>query len=711
MQALLITQIWVVTKANNLTQDPGFRNRDVDVQDFIANLEKGYTKIEDLLKRQAASTQDHITDQVGMAKRDISDYTKRLLDKMIDDEATKAQHGRLRQSFEFPDMNSRRNAILDPQDASFERVFFSYTNVINRKCSPETGEIDVVWQSFVDWLRSNQPLFWIQGKPGAGKSTLMKYIVNHKETQKLLDQWCPKCRILSHYFWKIGSTMENNIQGLYCSLIHQFIDENEKIITLILDYFPFAKKKTYVNDWSTPELDSVLNFILDSTEDRRPVCIFIDGLDEYQGKGGQKELSQRIRKFARYEQVKICVSSRPEERLLESFSTTPNLRLQELTRPDMESNIKERLGIFERSRKISPQTLNIITKLLIEKAEGVFLWLQLTIQSIENGIDNEDSDELLITRLQDIPSDIEDLYTDMWMRLNQDLNVYRESAALFFQFLIRFQELKNMGRLTSRDSSIELHLVSLFDIACWKDTSFQQRLLSMAHETSSDEIVRKCERAEKEIRTRCAGFLEVQPLRYSVKSQSNRVLGRVNFVHRTVHDFLVDTAAGQQILSYGKLSAVETLTQLTKSEFSMAEGFYNARLLKEHVSPRPSFLGYIVFYPDLYDAAMPLLHKAEASGAAEVLRLWEWWGLPSRNLQRQEPLVKAVPQLMSRCTDLTAAQAYVRLVPSEWNRPGTAHRTTALWEFGQASLRWDLDWRTTPPGLISRSSHKHHSPS
>ncbi|CAG9957002.1 unnamed protein product, partial [Clonostachys rosea f. rosea IK726] len=212
--------------------------------------------------------------------------------------------------------------------------------------------------------------------------------------------------------------MENNIQGLYCSLIHQFIDENEKIITLILDYFPFAKKKTYVNDWSTPELDSVLNFILDSTEDRRPVCIFIDGLDEYQGKGGQKELSQRIRKFAR----------------------------------------------------------------------------------IENGIDNEDSDELLITRLQDIPSDIEDLYTDIWMRLNQDLNVYRESAALFFQFLIRFQELKNMGRLTSRDSSIELHLVSLFDIACWKDTSFQQRLLSMAHETSSDEIVRNGRSADSQLR-------------------------------------------------------------------------------------------------------------------------------------------------------------------------------------------------------------------
>jgi hypothetical protein len=196
-----------------LTQDPGFRNRDVDVQDFIANLEKGYTKIEDLLKRQAASTQDHITDQVGMAKRDISDYTKRLLDKMIDDEATKAQHGRLRQSFEFPDMNSRRNAILDPQDASFERVFFSYTNVINRKCSPETGEIDVVWQSFVDWLRSHQPLFWIQGKPGAGKSTLMKYIVNHKETQKLLDQWCPKCRILSHYFWKIVQQWRTTSRG------------------------------------------------------------------------------------------------------------------------------------------------------------------------------------------------------------------------------------------------------------------------------------------------------------------------------------------------------------------------------------------------------------------------------------------------------------------------------------------------------------------
>ncbi|CAH0045714.1 unnamed protein product [Clonostachys solani] len=711
MQALLITQIWATTKANNLTQDPGFRKLGSDVQVFIANLEKGYTKLEDLLNRQTASTQAHITGEFGIAKQDIKDHNESLLKTHEKDAATKAQNERLRKSFEFPAMNSRRNTILDPQDATFGRIFRSYTNTTNRKNSPKTQAIDL-----------------------------------------LLDQWCPHSRILSHYFWKIGSTMENNIQGLYCSLIHQLIDDNELIMTRILNEFSFAKKKTYVNDWSAPELDKILYYILRSTVDRGPVCIFIDGLDEYCGNGGQKDLAEKVKRFARHEEVKLCVSSRPEQRLLESFSTTPNLKLQELTRPDMESLIQKRLGKFEQRGQISSPTLNAVAKLLIEKAEGVFLWLQLTMQSVENGIENEDSDEFLITRLKDLPSDITDLYTDMWKRLNQDSKVYRESAALFFKFLIRFQELKNAD--AAADISLRLEDVSLFDIACWKDENLQERLLNVGYETSSEEIVGVCERVKKDIRIRCAGLLEVQPLDYSVEFEFDNVSRCVDFVHRTAHDFLVDTEAGQQILSYGKLSATETLTQITKGAFcksriktraeglgkardpmrvleclsrfqsdendwvneasewlAMAESFYNAGLLQERVLPRPSFLGHMVFFPDLYDAAMPLFQKAEASAATEVLRLWQWGGffdfwedLDDWDLGRRQALVKAVPQLMSCGPDLAAAQAYVEGRPERHLLTIVANRTTALWQLGQSSLRWELEWRTTTPGPSKTAS-------
>ncbi|CAG9992097.1 unnamed protein product [Clonostachys byssicola] len=738
MQTLLITQIWAIAKSNNLTQNSNFHNRDGDVQDFIANLEAGCTKIEDLLKRQAASAQAHITDEVGIAKQEIKDHSESLLKAHEKDATTKAQHERLQKSLEYPDMNSRRNAILEPRDATFGRIFRSYTNTINSSNSPNTKAIDKVWQSFVDWLRSHEPVFWIQGKPGAGKSTLMKYIVNHEETQKLLGQWCPQSRILSHYFWKIGSTMENNLQGLYCSLIHQLIDENEAIFTRILHEFPFVKKKTYVNDWSTPELDSVLDYILDSAVDRNPVCIFIDGLDEY--RGGQKDLIGRMKGFSQHEQVKLCVSSRPEERLLEGFDTTPNLKLQDLTKPDMISSIEERLGVFERRGQISSETLDTIAKLLIVKAEGVFLWLQLTLQSIENGIENEDSNEFLIMRLKDLPSDIMDLYADMWTRLNQDLKVYRESAALFFQFLIQSQEHKQRKNGIHLPSHLPPHVTSLFDIACWKDQDLQTRLLNIRCETRSEEIVYVCGRTEKEIRTRCAGLLEVKPLDWSPESDFNNILRRVDFVHRTAHDFLADTAAGQQILSWGKLSMSETVIQMTKGAFCksrikarfatteylpdpmsaledllviqadekdwvtgagewfvMAESFYDAGLLEERILPRPSFLGHIAFYPGLCEAATPLFQKAEASVATEVLRLWQWWYFFSSHrshMQKAIRLMKAVPQLMSCGPDLEATQAYVPVLPWSPDGPTMANRTTALWEFGQKSLMWGLDWRT-----------------
>jgi len=39
---------------------------------------------------------------------------------------------------------------------------------------------------FVEWLEEKDDIYWIRGKPGSGKSTLMKFIAGHaKTTQKL----------------------------------------------------------------------------------------------------------------------------------------------------------------------------------------------------------------------------------------------------------------------------------------------------------------------------------------------------------------------------------------------------------------------------------------------------------------------------------------------------------------------------------------------
>lgn len=43
--------------------------------------------------------------------------------------------------------------------------------------------------SFQEWLNRDTGIYHISGKPGAGKSTLMKFLVEHKDTQRYLTKW------------------------------------------------------------------------------------------------------------------------------------------------------------------------------------------------------------------------------------------------------------------------------------------------------------------------------------------------------------------------------------------------------------------------------------------------------------------------------------------------------------------------------------------
>lgn len=65
-------------------------------------------------------------------------------------------------SLSFDTMDYRHSAIRDAHPVTYDDV---YEKVI----SP--------------WMQSSDQVFWISGKPGSGKSTLMKYIVGHSNTR------------------------------------------------------------------------------------------------------------------------------------------------------------------------------------------------------------------------------------------------------------------------------------------------------------------------------------------------------------------------------------------------------------------------------------------------------------------------------------------------------------------------------------------------
>lgn len=80
------------------------------------------------------------------------------------------QHSLL-QSLSFDTMKHRSETIAEAHQETFEWIFS------DSEFRP--------WSNFREWLQSDNGLYWLSGKAGSGKSTLMKYIVGHEETKTL----------------------------------------------------------------------------------------------------------------------------------------------------------------------------------------------------------------------------------------------------------------------------------------------------------------------------------------------------------------------------------------------------------------------------------------------------------------------------------------------------------------------------------------------
>lgn len=81
----------------------------------------------------------------------------------------------LLESLRFPTMNYRHESISEAYTKTFEWIF--------RR--PE----DALWHDFVKWLETGTGIYWINGKPGSGKSTLMKFVVEQEQTRGHLEKW------------------------------------------------------------------------------------------------------------------------------------------------------------------------------------------------------------------------------------------------------------------------------------------------------------------------------------------------------------------------------------------------------------------------------------------------------------------------------------------------------------------------------------------
>jgi hypothetical protein len=312
-------------------------------------------------------------------------------------------------------MSNRYEELHEAYPDTFEWVFRTSTSEQRQ------------WSNFSTWLLSQngQGVYWINGKAGSGKSMLMKHIFDSDETKRYLQIWAqgkPWC-IASFFFWSSGTKAQKSQTGLFRSLIFQVLDQHQDLIPLAFsslwsqmysDSIGWSPKPAVAPSWSLRQLVSAFTVLLNQTLVPLKLFLLIDGLDEFDG--DHEELADLFKSFATSHQVKICLSSRPWIVFQDSFDGCPNLKLQNMTHSDIRHFIDGKLARNKDFRAIgagNPAAVKALTNEIIHRADGVFLWVRLVVQSLLNGLRNGDEISILQTRLRLLPRELEPLYVQL----------------------------------------------------------------------------------------------------------------------------------------------------------------------------------------------------------------------------------------------------------------------------------------------------------
>lgn len=320
-----------------------------------------------------------------------SDAAKAVISH-LDNLLVEAQHVKIHQEFlnslKFREIRQRHSAIQVRHRATFSWVF----------TGGRTG--------FKEWLKEGSGFFWVKGKAGSGKSTLMKFIATHDQTQGLLRVWGGGRRVItaSHFFWNAGLSMQKSLTGLFQTILYQVLRECPELIDLIDD------SKQGCDSWDDKALFQAFKKL--SSQETLPLrfCFFIDGLDEYTAgaqryQGTFEELLGPLRVLASSDCIKICVSSRPWDAFDREFSHVKwKLQLEDLTRKDIRNYVKEELGVdpkFQKLSQIDPRCSGI-KDTIVQRAQGVFLWVYLVVNSLKRGLLKDDNYSDLQNRLNEL---------------------------------------------------------------------------------------------------------------------------------------------------------------------------------------------------------------------------------------------------------------------------------------------------------------------
>lgn len=500
------------------------------IADSLLQGHRSFDELKSLVQSENAATQERVSDLLRIHQNMLSE---------------KERSQRLLDSLHFPDIHCRQEQIADAHSETFQWIFDASPIAIRP------------WANFVEWLENGEGTYWINGKLGSGKSTLMSYICQDARTTTALAKWGGIGVIAPmFFFWNPGSHLQKSTEGLLRSLIYQILRERP-------DLAPLADSEGPLETWTDRRLHTSFRRITQDYSLRRSkLCLFIDGLDEFAG--DQSSLIDLLRSITDGQHVKICLSSRPYIIFEDAFSSSCALKLQDLTRSDIERYTLDKIHSLPKIQLLSLRDGEIISKIareIVARANGVFLWVSLAVKDQIEGLRNDDDIEMLWERLRTLPTEIEDIYVHLLSRISK---IYKSETAQIIYIVLQSTVTQNMV------TSSELRQCSVLDVALSFHKGLDHIISSSSADVPMTDILQECRRTEKRLFTTCSAFLETKDFPWDSRpvetfhfSEQQRELFRsgnatIDFLHRSAADFFQKDGQGREWLKESLVTEHQT---------------------------------------------------------------------------------------------------------------------------------------------------------
>ena len=261
---------------------------------------------------------------------------------------------------------------------------------------------DFKFQQWVD-EPSASPVLWLSAGPGSGKSVLCSYAAEYLQKRK-------ESEVVAIHFYEFDNLRPalNVLQILAIQLFEQYWllhrDVPEDLMT--------ASQKSKANP------SSVIDFIRVLVKKFPSVYLFLDGLDEECGPNRWNE-AVKILGFV----ISLAKSDAARVRIWYSSQDTVNVRKCLQAFPTLDARDKIKIAIDEYISSTVPginnpdvdyDTREWILSSLKSRAKGSFLWANLMIKNIEDGVNSFDDLECFIE--EGLPQDVDDYYRRMFAR-------------------------------------------------------------------------------------------------------------------------------------------------------------------------------------------------------------------------------------------------------------------------------------------------------